>query len=152
MFRMICNTPQSINSRNVKHDLVIFDIVDFGCVREVVLVFTKLWPFKHGASCAHGGGTHVYDGQACHFLRMSRAVFLCSIHLSAKYKLQVSLLFMEQDFMVLFCEAFSPVMFVLVSVQMKYFPMNICCCHVCPTFQAEWISSCHVCPLGSKEL
>lgn len=68
--------------------------------------------------------THLYDGQACHFLRMSRAVFLCNIHLSVKYKLQVSLLFMEQDLMVLFCEAFSPVIFVLVSVQMKYFPMK----------------------------
>lgn len=56
---------------------------------------------------------------------------------SVKCKLQVMLLLMEQDLMFLFCGAFSPVIFVLVSVQMKYFPMNICCCHFLPSKQNE---------------
>lgn len=135
MFRMICITAQSANSRNVKHDVIMFVIVDFGCVCEIFLVFTKLWPFKDGASCAHGGG----HDQAFYFLRISRAVLFCNIHPTVKCKLQVLLLLMEQDLMFLFCGAFSPVIFVLVSVQMKYFPMNICCCHFLLSKQNESI-------------
>lgn len=59
MFRMICRIPQSVNSKNVKYDLVVFDIVDFGCVSEVFLVFAKQGPFKDGASCADGEDTFV---------------------------------------------------------------------------------------------
>lgn len=51
-------------------------------------------------------------------------LFFFATFTSVKYKLQVLLFFMEQDLMEFFCEAFFPVIFALVLVQMKYFPVK----------------------------